>query len=330
MRHATIDDITERLISSRRLRDEGWSSRSIRDSIHAGPLHHVRRGWYIARSCWEQLSPESRHRAEVVAAAFSEAGSDPVFSHVSAAVLWNLPLYRVRPTRVHVMTAPNRRHSIDSIFRHEGALPTSDISEIDGIRCTSLARTVFDVARTVGPEAALALTDAALASVGGEPWDFDDDAADSLLGELAARARRPGARGILQARRIVDIADGRAQLPLESVTRYRLHQLGFARPQLQVPVLRSDGGRFWMDIAVEQSQTFLECDGRTKYLDGTLRGDRSADEVVLEEKDREDWVRGVTGWRIARVRSEQVATADAAASHFRAMGLFTRRPRLAL
>ncbi len=329
MRHATIDDITEHLISSRRLQDEGWSSRSLREAIAAGPLHHVRRGWYIARSCWNELSPESRHRAEVVAAAYSAAGSDPVFSHVSAAVLWGLPLYRVRPTRVHVMTAPNRRHSIDGILRHEGALPPSDICHIDGIRCTSLARTVFDVMRTVTAEAALALTDAALASVGGEPWDFDDDAADSLLGELAARARRPGARGILQARRVVDIADGRAQLPLESVTRYRLHQLGFARPRLQVPVLRSDGGRFWMDIAVDQSQTFLECDGRGKYLDDGLRGERSTDEVVLAEKDREDWVRGVTGWRIARVRSEHVVTPDAAASHFRAMGLFARRPRFA-
>ncbi len=105
----------------------------------------------------------------------------------------------------------------------------------------------------------------------------------------------------MQARRIADLADGRAQLPLESVTRYRLHQLGFARPRLQVPVPRPDGGSFWMDIAVEQSRTFIECDGRTKYRDDRLRGERSADDVVLQEKVREDWVRGATGWRVVRV-----------------------------
>lgn len=276
---------------------------------------------------WRGLSPESRHRAEVLATAFSETGSDPVFSHVSAAVLWGLPLYRVRPTRVHALTAPNQRHSTTGILRHEGTVPDADIAEIRGIRCTSLARTVFDVARTVAPEAALAVADAALALVGGDPWDFDDQAADALLGELAARTRRPGARGILQARHIVDLADGRAQLPLESVTRYRLHQAGFARPRLQVPVDRADGGRFWMDIAVDQSQTFLECDGRAKYRDVELRGERSAEDVVLGEKVREDWVRAVTGWRVVRVMSEHVATSAAAESFFRAVGLFAHRRR---
>lgn len=329
MRHATIDEITDLLLSSRRLREVGWNSRTLHDAVESRALHRVRRGWFIEQARWNELLPESRHRAEVVAAAYSAAGSDPVFSHVSAAVLWGLPLSRVRPTRVHVMTAPDRRHSIDGILRHEAALPPSDISEIDGIRCTSLARTVFDATRTMSAEASLALADAALASVGGEPWDFDDDAAESLLGELAARARRPGARGILQARRIVDLADGRAQLPLESVTRYRLHQLGFARPRLQVPVARPDGARFWMDIAVDQARTFVECDGRAKYVDEELRGARSADDIVVAEKVREDWVRGATGWRVVRVMSEHVATLDAAESHFRAIGLFSHRGRVA-
>ncbi|WP_435746737.1 hypothetical protein [Microbacterium sp. PMB16] len=329
MRHATIDEITDLLISSRRLGAEGWNSRSLRVAVESRRLHRVRRGWFIEHSRWQELLPESRHRAEVVAAAFSASGSDPVFSHVSAAVLWGLPLYRIRPARVHVMTSRHTRHSIDGMVRHEGPMPQSDIAEIDGIRCTSLARTVHDVARTVSPEAALTLTDAALASVGGAAWDYDDDAAELLLGELTERAREPRARGILQARQTVEIADGRAQLPLESVARYRLHQLGFARPRLQVPVPRADGGHFWMDIAVDQSRTFVECDGRTKYLNDELRGERSANDVVLEEKTREDWVRGVTGWRVVRVMSEHVATLDAAASHFRAVGLFERRPRSA-
>lgn len=327
MRQATLDQIADMLISRRRLEDEGWGSRTLTTAIEERQLHRVRRGWYIEQTRWQALHPESRHRAEVIAAAFAAAGSDPVFSHVSAAVLWGLPLFRLRPERVHVMTMPDRRHSTQRMLRHEGALAERDITEVAGIRCTSLSRTVFDVIRTVGPEAAITLADAALAQVGGEPWAFDDDAAGVLLGDLSARVRAPGARGILQARRTVELADGRAQLPLESVTRLRLHQLGFARPVLQVPVARRDGGYFWMDIALEQSRTFIECDGRSKYVDDELRGQRSAELVVLDEKAREDWVRGVTGWRVVRVMSEHVATLDAAASYFRAMGLYGRRLR---
>lgn len=329
MRHATVDEIAHILISSRRLSDEGWSSRTLRSAIDDRRLHRVRRGWYVEHARWMNLRPESRHRAEVLAAALSSAGSEPIFSHVSAAVLWGLPLYRLRPERVHVLTPPDQRHSTHDILRHEGALPDSDVVEIDGIRCTSLGRTVFDVIRTVTPEAALAAADAALALLGGDPWDYDEAAADALLGELLLRTQWPGARGIRQARRIIELADGRAQLPLESVTRYRLHQLGFARPRLQVPIERGGDARYWMDIAIDQSQTFIECDGLDKYLDADLRGNRSSDDVVLAEKAREDWVRGTTGWRVARVVSEHVRTLDAAESHFRAIGLFARRRRSA-
>lgn len=325
MRQATLEQLTDMLISRRRLDEEGWSSRTLLGAIEARRLHRVRRGWFIDLERWQELYPESRHRAEVAAAALAASGSDPVFSHVSAAVLWGLPLFRIRPERVHVMTRPDRRHSTPGLLRHEGALAAVDITEIDGIRCTSLARTVFDVIRTVGPEAAIALADAAVAQVGGDPWAYDDTAAGRLLADLEVRTRAPGVRGIVQARRIVGLADGRAQLPLESLTRYRLFQLGFARPRLQVPVRRADGGHFWMDIAVDQARTFIECDGRAKYMEDEMRGSRMADQVVLEEKAREDWVRGASGWRVIRVRSEHVATLEAATTHFRAMGLFARR-----
>lgn len=324
MRQVGVDEIRTMLLGRRRLEAEGWGSRTLRAAEVGRRLHHVRRGWYIAQQVWNELAPESRHRAEVVAADLSASQTRPVFSHASAAVLWGLPLYRVRPTRVHVTAPPDRRHSTPGILRHEGRVSDDDVVDLDGIRCTSLARTVVDLARTVVPEAALAVADAALARVGGDPWQFDDTAEQALLADLADRVRHPRLRGIVQARRIVSLADGRAQLPLESVTRYRLHQLGFGRPRLQVPVDGPRGGRFWMDIAVDQSRTFVECDGRDKYLNDELRGDRSAEQVVLDEKIREDWVRGTTGWRVIRVASAHVASLAAADAHFRALGLFAR------
>ncbi|MFJ4222719.1 hypothetical protein [Microbacterium sp. NPDC089695] len=322
MRHADLHELDDLLFDRSRLERDGWTSRSIRGAVEEGRLHRVRRGWFMRREEWDDLWPESRHRAEVLATAGSTTTARPVFSHVSAAVLWNLPLHRVRPQRVHVMAErAHHRHSVPGILRHEGALPAADIDEIAGIRVTSLSRTVYDVARTLNPEAALAIADAAIAHVAGDPWAFDALAADVLLRALARRARTTGARGIRQAREIVSLADGRAQLPLESVTRYRLHQLGFARPLVQVPVAAPGGGVFWMDLGLEAARTFIECDGLSKYLDPSLRGARTTEQVLLDEKAREDWVRGTTGWRVVRIDSADMRSVDSADARFRAFGL---------
>ncbi|WP_336658664.1 hypothetical protein [Leucobacter sp. USHLN153] len=47
-------------------------------------------------------------------------------------------------------------------------------------------------------------------------------------------------------------------------------------------------------------QAFGEMDGRAKYLDEGFRGERSLEQVLLEEKNREDEIRGITGHREIR------------------------------
>ncbi|MFS0854140.1 hypothetical protein [Microbacterium sp. 179-I 3D4 NHS] len=327
MRHATLPELRTLLIDRRRLEGDGHTSRSIRVAIDSGRLHVVRRGWFVPADEWALLWPESRHRAEVLATALSATTTEPVFSHLSAAVLWDLPLWRMQPRRVHVMVdRRHHRHSVPGILRHEGVLPDDDVAVIDGIRCTNLSRTVYDVIRTVRAEAALVAGDAALARIGGDPWAFDDDAAAAWTASLHARLRLPGARGIVAARRIADLMDGRAQLPLESVTRYRLHQQGFSRMTLQRSVARPDGGLYWLDIAIDDARTFVECDGKEKYTDPALRGRRSMEQVLFDEKSREDWIRGTTGWRIVRVGSDDMRTAESAAARFRAFGLLPGSP----
>jgi hypothetical protein len=326
MRHASLTELGHLLMDRRHLERSGWTPRTIRAASAGGRLHRVRRGWFIDRKEWDELWPESRHRAEVLAVARSATTTRPVFSHVSAAVLWNLPLYRTVPSRVHVIAdRAHHRHSVPGILRHEGAVPGVDVDEIEGLRVTTLDRTAYDVIRTVPGETALAVADAAVARIAGEPWAFDALAAEDMMRSLERRTRTPGARGIQQAREITALADGRAQLPLESVTRYRLHQLGFATPTLQMPISAPDGGTFWMDIAVEEARTFIECDGLSKYRDPGVRRDRSVEDVLLDEKSREDWIRGVTGWRIVRVDSSDMRTLESAEARFRAFGLRPQR-----
>ncbi|MEH3089268.1 MAG: hypothetical protein PGN24_06580 [Microbacterium arborescens] len=186
---------------------------------------------------------------------------------------------------------------------------------------------MFDLARVAAPEISLSCADAALGLVGGDPRRFDADAAERWRDGMLRRCRVPGMRGVRRARLIAEIADGRAELPLESITRLQLLRLGFRDIRLQVPVAHHGGGSFWMDIAVDDA--FIECDGRQKYVDPGMRNGRSIDDIVLAEKRREDWVRGSTSRPVLRVAWPDAASPDTLRRHLQAFHVpLPRRPHL--
>lgn len=85
---------------------------------------------------------------------------------------------------------------------------------------------------------------------------------------------------------------------LESVSRLQLLRLGF-EVELQVPVASPSGGYLYMDFELLGLRVYGECDGDFKYTDPELRGDRTADEVVVKEKKRDNWVSGLTNYKMA-------------------------------
>ena len=104
---------------------------------------------------------------------------------------------------------------------------------------------------------------------------------------------------MVRARRTIDFLDPRSESPGESCSRVVLHEQGLPKPDLQVEVYddrgcllaRSDFG--WIE-----RRTLGKFDGHGKY--GALRRpDQGADDVVLDEKTREDRLRD-HGWQIAR------------------------------
>lgn len=302
----------EHLVRSRRdLMLNGWTDRSIADAVHRGELFHIRRGWYILAAERDGLWPEERHRAHVIAVA-RDASGNAVMSHTSAAVLWRLPLYRIGLERVHMTTdAPVRISSARDVRRHVAPLRAGDISIIDGIRCTSLARTVFDLIRVLPLEAAVVLADAAERQMAERQWEWDLDAVTSWRRAMTERlAEASGARGIRRARWVSEFADGRAQLPGESVSRLQLHRLGFAKPELQVPIDGPNGKQYFVDFGLDDVESYGEFDGESKYLDESLRSGKRVEQVLLEEKQREDWIRGRTQRRLARWGFEHIATAS--------------------
>lgn len=298
------------LLSRDELLSTGCTERELRDRVSAQTIVRVHRGFYVDGSAWEYLWPEGKHLLRVIAVRRASPGAGPIFTHLSAAVLWGLPLYHVADVLVHVLIAGTRHSRVAAgVARHETNLAEEDIVERHGIRCTSLQRTAFDLARTTRLEAAVSAGDAALRLIASRGQDYDLDAAAQWREELQELAL-PGLRGVRQARWVTEFVDGRAQLPGESVSRLQLFRLGFHTPELQVPVVGAEGDRYFLDFGFRRSRTFGEFDGEAKYLEPELRTQPTPVDAMLAEKRREDDVRGITGWSFARWGSMHIGSPD--------------------
>jgi predicted transcriptional regulator of viral defense system len=302
------------------LRD-GVGDRALRRMLARGELRAVRPGVWARATDLEPLHAEGRAvvRARALAAV---AAQRPILSHQSAAAVHGLPLVGEQDRRVHVIVPPERPGRAAGVVRHRGDLDAADVVEIDGLLCTSLARTTADIARTGSFASAVTIADAAARSVavGLRRSNFDDDAANAFLRQVSDITRR-SAHGQSRARRVVAFADGRADGAAESISRVRLDEIGFARPRLQYPVAGPLGEEWSVDIRFRDAPALGEVDGAKKYLDPALRHGLSTDEVVLAEKRREDWIRGVTGLAVVRWGWRDIATAASLAAHLAAFGI---------
>lgn len=310
------------LVRSRdQLLADGVSERSLRSAVSSGALVRVHRGYYVTARDWGLLWTEGRVLIRTVAVHLAHRYSRPVFTHTSAAALWELPLYGTLPDHANLLLeSASHSQAFRSVARRAIAVSEGDITERHGMRCTSLVRTVFDLARTFSAEVAVSAADAALARVAVTAHRQDEDAAARWRDDLL-RLARPGLRGVRQARWIADFADGRAQLPGESVSRLQLHRLGFRDVQLQVPVTGAAGATYFLDFGFPRSRCFGEFDGEDKYFDPESRASSTTAEAIFEEKRREDDVRGVTDWRLARWAAQHIRTPRIFGAHLAAFGI---------
>lgn len=203
------------------------TERALRSDVLEGRLKRLHRGSYVPTKLWEELWWEGQHLLRVLAVRAASGGSGPVFTHESAAVLWGLPMYRMGTKPVQTRLDGYRHSRVEAeVVRRDMRIADADIVDLDGFRLTSLPRTMMDVARTASFDTAVGCADAALrrAAVTGQIMDLE--AAEEWRADALMRAAA-GLRGVRQARRVLEFADGRAQLPGESVSRVRLSQLGF-------------------------------------------------------------------------------------------------------
>lgn len=320
-RRVSFSEAWDLVRSRERLLDEGMTERELAAAVEQRALRRVHRGAYVDAQTWDSLWPEGRQLVRVCAVARASLGGDPVFSHLSAAALWGLPLMGPLPDDVHTAIRSRRHTRTEAgVVRHQISLEERDIVRRHGLRCTSLTRTVFDLARLLRPEAVVAAGDAALRMVSVDAHEVDLDAVAAWRAEVTGLCTA-GLRGVRRARWIGAFADGRAQLPGESVSRLQLHRLGFRDVDLQIPVVGSDGARYFADFGFPRLRAFGEFDGEDKYRDAELRMTTTATDAVLAEKHREDEIRGVTGWRVVRWGFRHIRTPEDLGRRLAAFGI---------
>src|SRR3954469_5860144 len=121
----------------------GLGRKAIEYWLRIGRLQPVYRGVYAVGHAALSLN------GRLLAAVFS-AGPLAVLSHRSAAMLWGL-LHDSRPV-IDVSTPDRGRTSKNGVKVHRvRSLHPDDVAVVDGVPVTSVARTLFDIARTETP-----------------------------------------------------------------------------------------------------------------------------------------------------------------------------------
>lgn len=166
------------------------------------------------------------------------------------------------------------------VVRKDTVAP-GEVRVIAGVRCTTVARTAFDIGRRLPLEDGLVRVDALL-QASGVPV--------SEVAELAAKY--PGARDIGRLRQVLDLADAGAESPQETRVRLVLVRGGLPRPVAQIAI-RNASGRVVrrIDMGWPEWKVGVEYDGRQHWTDAA---------VHAEDIDRHEFLAGL-GWRIVRV-----------------------------
>lgn len=299
-----IADALPHLWSRQQLRARGMTERGIEQALQQEQLHRIRRGWYADGEFWKAAFSESRHLLEMLATV-TASPKEPLFSHESAAILHDLPLYRFRGTRPQtVVSLHSRTNSSSKVSRRARKLDEVAFVRIGPFVCTSLSGTVLDVARSASREVAVGCVDAALHKLGGtaraqEAWR------NRWLEQLASQ---PHTLGNASARSVIKLADGGADSVAESVSRLYLLDLGFD-VATQVRVRSPTGSEYRIDFELRGLGVYGEVDGTSKYIDPQMAEGKSTQQRLLDEKEREDWIRGVTGFRMIRWGARDLTSA---------------------
>lgn len=231
-----------------------------RTLVRAGELVRLRRGVYATAKFANQAAENDvlRHIVRIAAANGSQRAKGAVASHESAAMLHGIDLLKKPDDDVVRLTRPRGRYrngAVRGVRFHSAAVPDDQVTEVLGIRVTTPARTVIDLARTMSYTEGVVSADSALR------------AGITTKAELAGMLEFcEGWPGTIRARKAVEFSDPRSESAFESAARVCFDQFGLPAPDLQVNIV-DDQLRFIgrVDFVWEKYKTIAEADGMGKY-----------------------------------------------------------------
>lgn len=221
-----------------------------------------------------------------LASATTRAGPGAVVSHQSAAYLHKIALLgRNDPAVVHLTYPPGRGwNGRGSLRLHSAALPAHHVTGMLGLRVTTAARTVVDLARTLPFRAGLVAADSALHQ--------RLATSEELLAVLDICTRW---RGTSVAAEVIAFADARSESPLESIARVVFRDGGLPPPKLQA-LIGTAGDVARVDFFWDKYRTIVEVDGAIKYADPAK---------AIAQLERDAWLRSL-GYEVVHVTWDEI------------------------
>jgi Protein of unknown function (DUF559) len=220
----------------------GFTAGALRHRIGCGRLITLHPGVYAVGS--QPLVARARWYAALLA-----TRPDPALSHLSSAQARDLARER---GSVHVTVARRTDRRLAGVVIHRvRSLHPADIERLAGIPCTTLARTLLDLAETEPSDRLRTIAEAA------ERRELLD-----LTAIGACIERNPGRRGIAPLRRMLDdyVSVDRANEGLETTFGRFVAEFGLPPPQRNVLVAGLEVDCWW-----PQAKLVVELDSREHH-----------------------------------------------------------------
>jgi very-short-patch-repair endonuclease len=273
------------VISAAQLRRAGLGPRAVRGRVSRGWLRRQHKGVYLVGALETELTAP--------AAAILAVDGAGVISHRSAAAIWGLVPTRP-PDPIHVTLLNANRRSRPGLTVHHHELLAAEIRRRHGLRLTSPARTLRDLAASSPSELERAYNEAL------------------VLGLVTHQEVRVVAAGSPALRAIVEDNPGMTRSRMERALRALIKKAGLPAPQTNVKVHGYEVDMYW-----PAHRLVVEFDGwNTHSSRSAFESDRLKDAALQLAGER---VLRVTGRQLERRPEELVARLATAIS--------TNRPR---
>lgn len=275
---AALADRQHGVVSLAQLRELGVSGRASRQRAANGRLHRIHQGVYAVGR--RELTVRGRWMAAVLA-----YGPRALLGRRSAAALAEIVSWVPALVDVLVPGSSVRRRPGIRAYRTD-TLAEEDATSIDGIPCTTVERTLLDLADVTdlrGLERALNQADAQRI--------LDHSALTALL------ARSPGRRGSRMLRKLLAEAAEPAfpRSELEEMFFLLCRRAGVPRPLVNEPLL-VDGTEMTVDFLWSDERLVVETDSRRWH----------STREAFEEDRRRDQLLAVEGLRVVRFTWHQI------------------------